>query len=27
MDPLDRARMLAKLLLDLVPEAKEGDKI
>src|SRR6266436_39705 len=27
MDPLDRARALAKLLPDLVPEAKEGDKI
>src|SRR5260370_7762174 len=27
MDPLDRARVLAKLLPDLVPEAKEGDKI
>ena len=27
MDPLDRARALAKLLLDLVPEAKQGDKI
>src|SRR5260221_2896832 len=27
MDPLDRARALAKLLLDLVPEAKKGDKI
>src|SRR5258708_37466868 len=27
MDPLDRARVLVKLLLDLVPEAKEGDKI
>src|SRR5258708_40172598 len=27
MDPLDRARALAKLLLDSVPEAKEGDKI
>src|SRR5258705_13603804 len=27
MDPLDRARMLAKLLPDSVPEAKEGDKI
>src|SRR6266404_4394150 len=27
MDPLDRARALVKLLLDLVPEAKEGDKI
>ena len=26
-DPLDRARALAKLLLDSVPEAKEGDKI
>jgi len=26
MDPLDRARVLAKLLLDSVPEAKEGDK-
>src|SRR5258708_28802755 len=25
MDPLDRARVLAKLLPDLVPEAKEGD--
>src|SRR5258708_9013031 len=27
MDPLDRARALAKLLPDLVPEAKEGYKI
>src|SRR5258707_1978020 len=27
MDPLDRARVLAKLLPDSVPEAKEGDKI
>src|SRR6266436_4775582 len=27
MDPLDRARVLVKLLPDLVPEAKEGDKI
>src|SRR5258707_11415079 len=27
MDPLDRARVLVKLLLDSVPEAKEGDKI
>src|SRR5258708_1226977 len=27
MDPLDRARALAKLLPDSVPEAKEGDKI
>ncbi len=27
MDPLDRARALAKLLPDLVPEAKQGDKI
>src|SRR5258707_9964639 len=27
MDPLDRARALAKLLPNLVPEAKEGDKI
>ena len=27
MDSLDRARVLAKLLPDLVPEAKEGDKI
>src|SRR6266436_3909202 len=27
MDPLDRARALVKLLPDLVPEAKEGDKI
>src|SRR5258707_920889 len=27
MDPLDRARALAKLLSDSVPEAKEGDKI
>src|SRR5258708_26405944 len=27
MVPLDRARALVKLLLDLVPEAKEGDKI
>src|SRR6266436_9691166 len=27
MEPLDRARARVKLLLDLVPEAKEGDKI
>src|SRR5258705_10398607 len=27
MDPLDRARVLAKLLPDSVPEAKEGYKI
>ena len=27
MDPLDRARALAKLLPDSVPEAKQGDKI
>src|SRR5258708_8060314 len=27
MDPLDRAKVLVKLLLDSVPEAKEGDKI
>ena len=27
MDPLDSARALVKLLPDLVPEAKEGDKI
>src|SRR5258708_5946711 len=27
MDPLDRARVLAKLLPDSVPEAKESDKI
>ena len=27
MDPLDRARALARLLPDSVPEAKEGDKI
>src|SRR5258708_16800521 len=27
MDPLDRARALAKLLPDSVPEANEGDKI
>src|SRR5260370_31100673 len=27
MDPLDRARVLVKLLPDSVPEAKEGDKI
>src|SRR5258708_13636416 len=27
MDPLDGARALAKLLLDSVPEAKEGDTI
>src|SRR5260370_39884476 len=27
MDPLDRTRELAKLLPDVVPEAKEGDKI
>src|SRR5258707_4884474 len=27
MDPLDRARVLVKLLLDSAPEAKEGDKI
>src|SRR5258708_32630380 len=27
MDPLDRSRVIAKLLPDSVPEAKEGDKI